>query len=91
MSLNEADALAGDIPGRPSSPSDSDIQTDVLLRGFLTKRGAVVKNWQVRYFVLEYGRLSYYNDQRVCLTQIHPPSTFRCRVPHTFSPFFFFV
>ena len=54
--------------------------SEILLKGYLTKRGAVVKNWQIRYFVLEYGRLTYYTDARV----------WRFFVPHRWLPFFLF-
>jgi PH domain/WD domain, G-beta repeat len=32
-------------------------------RGYLTKRGRVVKNWKRRYFVLSKGSLSYYENE----------------------------
>lgn len=36
-----------------------------LKRGWLRKqaRSGLVKNWQVRYFVLNQGKLSYYQEQ----------------------------
>lgn len=36
-----------------------------LKRGWLRKqaRGGLVKNWQVRYFVLHEGKISYYLEQ----------------------------
>jgi len=33
------------------------------MKGFLTKQGHVIKNWQVRYFLIKEKELIYYVDQ----------------------------
>eukprot|EP01102_Stenamoeba_stenopodia_P016555 TRINITY_DN579_c0_g4_i2.p1 TRINITY_DN579_c0_g4~~TRINITY_DN579_c0_g4_i2.p1 ORF type:complete len:974 (-),score=323.13 TRINITY_DN579_c0_g4_i2:134-3055(-) len=40
-------------------PSDA----DATKTGFLTKKGAVIKNWKRRWFVIEYDKLSYYKSK----------------------------
>lgn len=43
-----------------------DIPTQLVLRkmeGFVTKRGHLITNWKVRWFVLEDGAIKYYQDR----------------------------
>ncbi|RQM25715.1 hypothetical protein B5M09_004305 [Aphanomyces astaci] len=47
---------------------------EILCRGYLTKRGHVVTNWKMRYFVLRpHASLSYYEDESMAkkLGQVH--------------------
>lgn len=39
-----------------------DVEAPPLLKGYLVKRGHIVKSWKNRFFVLELGRLSYFED-----------------------------
>jgi hypothetical protein len=43
----------------------SSVSAPSLKRGWLRKqsRSGLVKNWQVRYFVLNNGKISYYQEQ----------------------------
>ena len=60
---SDADALVGahdsdeddgsTLPGRP---------TQILMKGYVNKKGRRVRNWKRRYFVLRGGTLSYYTD-----------------------------
>ena len=45
--------------------NNSDTSAPPLKRGWLRKqaRSGLVKNWQVRYFVLNQGKISYYQEQ----------------------------
>ena len=38
---------------------------EILKEGFMVKRGHVVKNWKLRWFVLRASNLSYYKNPGV--------------------------
>jgi len=37
------------------------LQAEVAKHGWLTKQGAIVKNWKKRYFIVQNGRMSYFD------------------------------
>lgn len=58
---------------RPSSPLD---QEKTLKAGWLKRQRSIMKNWQLRWFVLRTEALYFYKDQdetkaQVTLTQVH--------------------
>ena len=40
--------------------------TNAEKKGFLTKQGGRVKTWKKRWFVLDKGKLAYFNSDKVC-------------------------
>lgn len=52
---------------RPSSPS---IQERALKAGWLKKQRSIMKNWQLRWFVLRTDQLYFYKDEEETKPQV---------------------
>ena len=47
-------------PERPHTVSDHSASDSIIISGWLSKKGSVVKTWKTRYFILSQGWMSYY-------------------------------
>ncbi|KNC51884.1 NOD3 protein [Thecamonas trahens ATCC 50062] len=56
---SDEDEAFGHLPGRA---------TQILMKGYVNKKGRRVRNWKRRFFVLRGGTLSYYTDE-TCATR----------------------
>lgn len=73
---------------RPCSPLD---QEKALKAGWLKRQRSIMKNWQLRWFVLRTEALYFYKDQdetkaQVRLTQIHIQHTYTVQDRYMTSP-----
>jgi hypothetical protein len=53
--------------GRPASPS---LQEGALKAGWLKKQRSIMKNWQLRWFVLRSDQLYFYKDEEETKPQV---------------------
>lgn len=58
-------------PCRPASPS---LQEGALKAGWLKKQRSIMKNWQLRWFVLRSDQLFFYKDEEETKPQVSPRS-----------------
>lgn len=58
-------------PCRPASPS---LQEGALKAGWLKKQRSIMKNWQLRWFVLRSDQLFFYKDEEETKPQVSPHS-----------------
>nr|CBN81192.1 Rho GTPase-activating protein 22 [Dicentrarchus labrax] len=54
---------------RPASPS---LQEGALKAGWLKKQRSIMKNWQLRWFVLRSDQLFFYKDEEETKPQVTP-------------------
>lgn len=54
-------------PCRPASPS---LQEGALKAGWLKKQRSIMKNWQLRWFVLRSDQLFFYKDEEETKPQV---------------------
>lgn len=57
---NRSGTILNADPQNPSNPKFSFSILQPIKQGFLTKKGQKRRNWKVRYFILEHGKISYY-------------------------------
>lgn len=67
-------------PCRPASPS---LQEGALKAGWLKKQRSIMKNWQLRWFVLRSDQLYFYKDEEETKPQvIHVQTKLKARLNH---------
>jgi hypothetical protein len=53
--------VAAEEAARPHTVSDQSVDNDALIiSGWISKKGSLVKTWKTRYFVMSKGWISYY-------------------------------
>ena len=67
-------------PCRPASPS---LQEGALKAGWLKKQRSIMKNWQLRWFVLRSDQLFFYKDEEETKPQVILLQPHLCNVEYT--------
>ncbi|XP_056616668.1 rho GTPase-activating protein 22 isoform X1 [Triplophysa dalaica] len=55
--------VMGELSRAPSRPSSPSLQERALKAGWLKKQRSIMKNWQLRWFVLKTDQLYFYKDE----------------------------
>lgn len=64
--------VMGELTRATSRPSSPSLQEKVLKAGWLKKQRSIMKNWQLRWFVLRTDHLYFYKDEEETKPQVSP-------------------
>lgn len=74
--------VMGELTRASSRPSSPSLQEKALKAGWLKKQRSIMKNWQLRWFVLKTDQLYFYKDEEETKPQVfskhytyYPPTT----------------
>lgn len=62
--------VMGELSRAPSRPSSPSLQERALKAGWLKKQRSIMKNWQLRWFVLKTDQLYFYKDEEETKPQV---------------------
>ena len=63
--------VMGEVSRGPCRPASPGLQEGALKAGWLKKQRSIMKNWQLRWFVLRHDQLYFYKDEEETKPQVY--------------------